>query len=507
MSLDTDSPRQGSPAAPASAPPAELLAKNGVISFQWGRRDRICRRMLLTGDLIGIATALYVAALIAGERSDPFELVLLALPILPVWALIFKLYGLYDRDVRRISHAGIDDLPWLFHAIVVGTLLFWAYLHVEFSHSSRLLFAEAALFGVIGLPLIVTLRSLARTIVLGRMGAERILIAGAGPTAALLVRKISQHPEYGLMPIGRLAPNGAISEEIVDPGAGEPAKEPHVPLLGTSDDLERLVSTGTLERVILCRADLGTPEVLKMADVCHRHSVKVGIVPGSSDAYGPSVELDAVEGVTVLGVNPPVLGRTSRLLKRGFDLVIATAILAVAAPLMALIAIAIRIDSRGPVFYRQARVGRGGKHFMLNKFRTMVPDAELQRESLMQHSQDPNWLQLKDDPRITRLGALLRRTSLDELPQLWNVIRGEMSLVGPRPLPELEDAMVAGWTRARLDLTPGITGLWQVLGRTSIPFDEMVKLDYTYVTNWSVWMDMRLLMRTLPAVLRRRGVN
>ncbi len=465
--------------------------------------------MLLAADMTGILVALWAAAAIVGERSDPLQLALYALPTLPAWALLFKLYGLYDRDVRRISHAGIDDLPWLFHAIVVGGLLFWGYLHLEFSHSSRLLFAEAAWFGGIGLPLIVGLRSLARTTVLGRMGAERILIAGAGPTAALLVRKITQHPEYGLTPIGRLAPNGAMAEAI-DPaadGASAPAKEPHVPLLGTSDDLERLVASGALERVILCRADLETPEVLRMADVCHRHSVKVGIVPATSDAYGPSVELDAVEGVTVLGVNPPVLGRTSRLLKRGFDLVIATAILTLAAPLLALISIAIRIDSRGPILYRQARVGRAGKHFMLNKFRTMVPDAELQRAALMEHSQDPNWLHLEEDPRITRLGALLRKTSLDELPQLWNVIRGEMSLVGPRPLPELEDARVAGWTRGRLDLTPGITGLWQVLGRTSIPFEEMVKLDYTYVTNWSVWMDVRLLLRTLPAVVKRRGVN
>ena len=427
MSADTDAALESSlqdPVAATNGRPGIAPAGSGVISTQWGRRDRISRRMLLAADLIGIATALYVASLLAGERSDPLQLVLFALPTLPVWALLFKLYGLYDRDVRRISHAGIDDLPWLFHAVVVGTLLFWAYLHVEFSHDARLLFAEAAWFGAISLPLLVGLRSLARTIVLGRMGAERILIAGAGPTAALLVRKITQHPEYGLTPIGRLAPNGAMAEEIVDPGASEPPKEPHVPLLGTSDDLERLVSKGALERVILCRADLGTPEVLKMADVCHRHSVKVGIVPGSSDAYGPSVELDAVEGVTILGVNPPVLGRTSRWLKRGFDLVIASAILLVAAPLMALIAIAIRIDSRGPVFYRQARVGRAGKHFMLNKFRTMVPGAERQRAALMKHSQDPNWLHLDDDPRITRLGALLRRTSLDELPQLWNVIRG-----------------------------------------------------------------------------------
>jgi lipopolysaccharide/colanic/teichoic acid biosynthesis glycosyltransferase len=177
------------------------------------------------------------------------------------------------------------------------------------------------------------------------------------------------------------------------------------------------------------------------------------------------------------------------------------------APLLLLAAIAIPLDSRGPVFFRQRRVGKGGRPFTLLKLRTMVPDADDRRQTLMVSSSDPNWLQLDRDPRVTKLGRVLRRASIDELPQLWNVLRGEMSLVGPRPLPHEEDAKVYGWARGRLDLTPGITGLWQVLGRTSIPFEEMVKLDYAYVTNWSVWMDLRLLLRTLPAVLRRRGVN
>jgi lipopolysaccharide/colanic/teichoic acid biosynthesis glycosyltransferase len=244
-----------------------------------------------------------------------------------------------------------------------------------------------------------------------------------------------------------------------------------------------------------------------MADVCHRHGVKVGIVPGANDAYGPSIEVDEVEGVTVLGVNPPVLGRTSRWLKRAFDFSVATFTLLLTAPLLLLAAIAIPLDSRGPVFFRQRRVGKGGRPFTLLKLRTMVPDADDRRQTLMASSSDPNWLQLDRDPRVTKLGRVLRRASIDELPQLWNVLRGEMSLVGPRPLPHEEDAKVYGWARGRLDLTPGITGLWQVLGRTSIPFEEMVKLDYAYVTNWSVWMDLRLLLRTLPAVLRRRGVN
>jgi lipopolysaccharide/colanic/teichoic acid biosynthesis glycosyltransferase len=159
------------------------------------------------------------------------------------------------------------------------------------------------------------------------------------------------------------------------------------------------------------------------------------------------------------------------------------------------------------VLFVQQRIGRGGRSFPLFKFRTMVADAEAQRRELLRHSKDDGWLHLEDDPRITRVGRLLRHTSLDELPQLLNVVRGEMSLVGPRPLIVEEDERIDGWRRARLDLTPGITGMWQVLGRTAISFDDMVKLDYLYVTNWSLANDLRLLLRTLPVVLTRRGAN
>ena len=155
--------------------------------------------------------------------------------------------------------------------------------------------------------------------------------------------------------------------------------------------------------------------------------------------------------------------------------------------LMALIALAIKLDSRGPVFFRQQPDRARGQAVPAVKFRTMVLDAEDRSEELVRRSKDPNWLKLEHDPRITRVGRFLRMTSLDELPQLWNILRGEMSLVGPRPLIESEDCQIAGWGRSRLELTPGLTGLWQVLGRTSIPFEEMVKLDYLYVTNWSLW--------------------
>jgi exopolysaccharide biosynthesis polyprenyl glycosylphosphotransferase len=280
-----------------------------------------------------------------------------------------------------------------------------------------------------------------------------------------------------------------------------------LPVLGAPQDLERVADSHAAERVVICRADFTDDEVLEMMGACQSAALKVSLLPDTVDALGPSVEIDEVEGVTVLGVNPAVLSRTSRLIKRVFDIVVASLLFLVCLPLLAIAAIAIKLDSSGPVLFRQERIGKGGKRFRLLKLRTMDADAEKRREDLLSESIDDNWLHLADDPRITRVGQPLREASIDELPQLWNVIRGEMSLVGPRPLIEEEDAMIGGLMRGRLDLTPGITGLWQVLGRTNIPFDEMVKLDYLYVTNWSLWFDVRLLLRTLPAVLKRRGVN
>jgi lipopolysaccharide/colanic/teichoic acid biosynthesis glycosyltransferase len=181
--------------------------------------------------------------------------------------------------------------------------------------------------------------------------------------------------------------------------------------------------------------------------------------------------------------------------------------LLLSAPLLVLIGAAIKLDSPGPVLFRQRRIGRGGREFRLVKFRTMVADAEQRHDGFLPQSRDPGWLLLDHDPRVTRVGRILRDWSVDELPQLWNVLKGEMSLVGPRPLIESEDRQLLGWRRTRVDLTPGLTGLWQVLGRTRIPFEEMVKLDYLYVTNWSLWTDVRLILRTFPSVLTRRGVN
>jgi lipopolysaccharide/colanic/teichoic acid biosynthesis glycosyltransferase len=194
-------------------------------------------------------------------------------------------------------------------------------------------------------------------------------------------------------------------------------------------------------------------------------------------------------------------------LKRTLDVVLAAAALVLAAPAMLLIALAVRLDSPGPVLFRQRRIGYLGREFTVRKYRTMVADADAQRAALLALSRDPNWLDLERDPRITRVGRLLRLSSLDELPQLWNVLRGEMSLVGPRPLIPEEHARLPAWARRRVTVPPGVTGLWQVSGRTSISFEDMLRLDCAYIRTWSFAGDLAILLRTVPAVLSRRGAN
>jgi exopolysaccharide biosynthesis polyprenyl glycosylphosphotransferase len=474
-----------------------------VISTRLGRRDALTRRLLAVADVAGLTVAMALAPVLAGTRVDPVHLFLLGLPTLFVWVVIFKLYGLYDRDIKRISHSTVDDLPWLLHALVIGGLFLWAYykvLPLETTNPPQsLTFAEGVAFGLVALATISGLRAIARRATISVLGPERVFLAGTTLRIEPLVRKMATHPEYGLHAIGRIRP-------ATEPSPVE-GTAIGLPVVGEPSDFQGLAVERAVERLVISKPDFDEGEVLRMIQACRALCLKVSLLPAVVDALGPSVEIDEVEGVTVLGVNPPILSRTSRLIKRSFDLVVASCGLIIAALPMAAIATAIKLSSRGPIIFRQRRVGRNGQVFELVKFRTMVADAEERRDDLLRESSDPNWLLLDNDPRITGVGRLLRQFSLDELPQLWNVIRGEMSLVGPRPLPEAEDRRIVGWTRGRLDLQPGITGLWQVLGRTSIPFDEMVKLDYLYVSNWSLWFDIRLLIRTLPTVLSRRGAG
>ena len=248
------------------------------------------------------------------------------------------------------------------------------------------------------------------------------------------------------------------------------------------------------------------PHVERTQYISKGAGLKVSILPRIFEVVGSSVVFDHLEGLTVLGVRRFGLSRSSRALKSGLDLTGAIVGLVVLAPLLAIIAAAIKIDSRGPVFFRQTRVGRDGRHFQMLKFRTMILGADDLKRDLRRRNGADGLFKIADDPRLTRVGRLIRRCSLDELPQLLNVLRGEMSLVGPRPLVVDEDQQITGWHRRRLQLTPGMTGQWQVLGSGRIPLQDMVKIDYLYVANWTLWEDVKILLRTLAHMVARKGM-
>jgi lipopolysaccharide/colanic/teichoic acid biosynthesis glycosyltransferase len=208
----------------------------------------------------------------------------------------------------------------------------------------------------------------------------------------------------------------------------------------------------------------------------------------------------------LLGVPQWGLTKSSRVLKRAVDLVASTILLVLTAPLQAAIAIAVKLTSPGPVLFHQPRIGRDGREFHMTKFRTMYDGADEAKADLLELNEADGLFKIANDPRITRVGRVLRRFSFDELPQLLNVFTGSMSLVGPRPLVADDDELIQGWNRQRLDVPPGMTGIWQVLGSSRVPLHEMVKIDYLYAANWSIWLDLKILLRTIPHVLGRRGL-
>jgi exopolysaccharide biosynthesis polyprenyl glycosylphosphotransferase len=281
-------------------------------------------------------------------------------------------------------------------------------------------------------------------------------------------------------------------------------------LLGADTDVETLIERLDIDRVMLAPALSESHRRVDLVCELSELGVHIDLIPSWSDVVGARLELHEMEGMPLLTLPRAVLGRFALRLKRALDLVFAAAASVVFAPVLIACAVAIKLDSPGPVLFRQRRIGKDDRPFEVFKFRSMFVDADARKEevaTLNFHggSNESGMFKIREDPRITRAGRVLRRFSLDELPQLLNILRGEMSFVGPRPLIENEDRQIEGRLRRRLDLTPGLTGLWQAHGRSEIPFEEMVNLDYLYVTNWSLWGDIKLLMRTCSAVMRGRG--
>jgi exopolysaccharide biosynthesis polyprenyl glycosylphosphotransferase len=465
------------------------------------RRGWLMRRMLLTADVIGLMLALALAELTHGHggRDVRTEFFIFAGSV-PLWVVAAKTYGLYDRDEERTDHSGADEFSGVFHMITVCTWVFFAGTYLTgIGHPTV---PKLVTFWAAAITFVVTGRAVARAVCRRRINyLQNTVIVGSGEVGQLVAKKLLKHPEYGLNLIGFLDS---------DPTERAASLE-NIAILGGPDRLPALIRLFDIERVIIAFTNNTHEEMLDLIRSLKDQEVQIDIVPRFFELVGAEVGMHAVEGISLVGLPPMRLSHSSRLLKVFLDLSLAVLTLVFLLPLLTIVATLIKLDSPGPVFFRQVRMGYAGKTFRIFKFRTMYVDAEERKGEithLNQHllaGEDARMFKVADDPRVTRIGRFLRRYSIDELPQLFNVLLGQMSLVGPRPLILAEDEHVVDWGKTRLRLKPGITGLWQVLGRSEIPFEEMTRLDYLYVVNWSLWRDVTLICRTLPALMRTRN--
>jgi exopolysaccharide biosynthesis polyprenyl glycosylphosphotransferase len=453
-------------------------------------RDSIFRRLLLGADVLAVCGAFFATTSLSNRPLLLAPGSVLGLALVLVCA---KLFGLYDRDDTLLHKTTLDEAPRLLHLATLCALGTWLAGSSVLSGSfdrHQALFLWVAL-----LVLLVLLRAAARSIALRIAPPERCLLIGdAAATRALR---------------SRLGNQGGINAKLVAHLDLDKIAPWSVEVFSAAKlaEVRDLAQTLDVHRAIVAPSSADAGEVLNLVRTLKAVGVRVSVLPRMLEVVGSSVEFDDLQGVTVMGVRRFELTRSSAAVKRAFDLLCASFGLLAVSPFMLMAAIAIRIEDGGPVFFRQQRVGRYGDRFDIYKFRTMVPNAEALKDALRERNDtEPGLFKIADDPRVTRVGRLLRKTSIDELPQLLNILRGEMSMVGPRPLVVDEDLRVEGWHRRRLELTPGMTGPWQILGPARVPLAEMVVIDYLYAANWSLWTDMKILLRTVCYVTSARGL-
>jgi exopolysaccharide biosynthesis polyprenyl glycosylphosphotransferase len=457
-----------------------------------GARGSVLARMLVWGDFLAAAISACIADLVAGP-SGAGSIVYIAAAAL-LWPLTAFAIGLYRGDQLSAWASAVPDVPRTFVALLIVS---WPLLAI----GSALDASDAAILTLITIVGTAGLSAFSRSGVRARLHKsdeliQRTLIIGSGVVAGQVVEKLENNRQFGLVPIG------IVDDDVHLVGL------PDVPWLGRFSDLTKVIEQEHPDRVIIAFSKASHEELLECIRACRDAGVAIDVVPRLFEFLDGVRALDQVGGLPLLSIGRPALSSVSMTAKRMLDVVGATALIIVFTPLMLAIALAIKLESRGPIFFRQPRAGRGGTSFRLIKFRSMYMDAEARKAALVEENEstDGVMFKIKDDPRVTRVGRFLRRFSMDELPQLFNVLVGEMSLVGPRPLIFSEsDALDAEWHLRRLELRPGLTGPWQVYGRSQNPFQEMVRFDYQYVAGWSLARDIELLLATVPAVLSGRG--
>ena len=472
------------------------------------RRGWLLRRSLVAADVVGLTLAFLVAQLsflphVSSDRVSQWQELLIFVASIPVWIVAASIAGLYDRDGERTDHSTADDLLGVVAVVTVGT---WVVSSAAWI--TNLLSPDPprmVTFWGLAIVFVVTGRVVARTLARRSLTyLQNTVIVGAGDVGQLIARKIKQHREYGLNLVGFIDTRPREQREDLS----------ELTLLGGPEDLPELVGLLDIERVVIAFSNEPHGEMLALIRSLRAIGVQVDVVPRLFEVVTPKVQVHTLEGLPVLGLPPARPSRHARTAKRALDLSIAGLTLALVSPLFIYIALRIKLDSRGPIFFRQTRLGMNMKPFGALKFRTMYvgTDDGAHREYIRETMTPSAALgsnglyKLDQQARVTPFGQWLRRTSLDELPQLINVLKGDMSLVGPRPCIDYETEFFAPHHYERFLVPAGITGLWQVTARARSTFGEALDMDVAYARGWSLGLDIRLLFRTPIVVFRQQGV-
>ena len=482
-------------------PPSDDIRAARPVFLQRGWRRAVARRAasiaaLVALDVGGLALGLYLALAVREVVYNGTDVLWGLiwegpkewLPFLaPVTVLVFWQAGLYAPREQRAGRGGV------FKSLALVALIVLAFgLGTDYEFTTFGVIPTAAVICALTIGLLRTAYdSLAAELMRVAGVRRRVVLVGEGDGLGRLHRTLG-------------ATRAGIGYDFV--GAVSRGGAPGLEQLGAPEDLAEVLKREQPDELVIAEDELEERTMLELIETAHRSGVRVRIAPTTTELLVQRGEYVPGQGAPLFELRPPVLTGADWALKRSFDVVASVLVALVGLPLWLLLALAIKLDSRGPVFYLDRRIGVGEGEFAMMKFRTMVAGAEDLQPQLEQRNEAEGALfKIRDDPRVTRVGAALRRLSLDELPQVINVLRGEMRLVGPRPLPLRDFRMLEDWHRQRYNVLPGITGLWQISGRSNLSFDDLVRLDFYYLENWSIWLDVAILVKTIPAVFGRRG--
>jgi len=464
--------------------PARLAPYRGLLAM-------LSADTVAVGLSVVLGPSLAEAFLGRGAAPDASHLV-----FLPVFLAVMSCYGLYRRGRRRLVGSSFPDISHLAHALIVAGIISLA-LTGPLDRELDIAGFDAwqvVVIGLFGFVAVTQMRAIARWIlrVHSRTAASRVLIVGSGMVAGRVLNRL--HSVSGVQIVGW------VDDDLFP---GQASGMTGIGRLGGLGDLPSVVDAWQIDHVVVAFSPAaGSTLAGILRDLSAR--ARISVVPRLFDLLSVRSAVDDLRGLPVVDVAPPALGPADRFAKRALDLACSVTGLLLLLPILVPISVAIKMTSPGPVLFSQERHGRGRKAFRIHKFRTMRVDSDEHKDALVNDLEGPLF-KSRRDPRVTSVGAFLRRTSLDELPQLLNVVKGEMSLVGPRPFVPGESLEINGWASRRFDVRPGMTGLWQVSGRSDLPFEELCRLDYSYVASWSLWWDLHILWQTPGSVLRGHG--